>query len=80
MRSPTLHTPLPPDIRLMNGVSALLVLGVLLGSALWWLLLCGAVSRLRARFDARWQRRVNRGSALLLAAFALWPLWPLLRR
>ena len=50
------------------------VAGVFAGSALWWLLLCGAVSRLRGRFDARWQRRVNRGSALLLAAFALWPL------
>ena len=40
MRSPTLHTPLPPDIRLMNGVSALLVLGVLLaalGLGLQWL-------------------------------------------
>jgi len=57
-----------------GAAPGLLVLGVLLGSALWWLLLCGAVSRLRARFDARWQRRVNRGSALLLAAFALWPL------
>lgn len=49
-----------------------LVLGVLLGSALWWLLLCAVVSRLRARFDAAWQRRVNRVSALLLAGFALW--------
>jgi len=57
-----------------GAAPGLLVLGVLLGSALWWLLLCGAVSRLRGRFDARWQRRVNRGSALLLAAFALWPL------
>jgi len=40
MRSPTLNTPLPPDIRLMNGVSALLVLGVLLagvGLGLQWL-------------------------------------------
>jgi threonine/homoserine/homoserine lactone efflux protein len=49
-----------------------MVIGVLLGSALWWLLLCAGVSRLRARFDATWQRRVNRASALLLAAFALW--------
>ena len=54
-----------------------MVLGVLLGSALWWLLLCAGVSRLRARFDARWQRRVNRMSALLLAGFALWPAWGL---
>lgn len=51
---------------------ALMVAGVLLGSALWWLLLCGGVGALRQRFDARWQRSVNRVSALLLAAFAAW--------
>ena len=37
----------------------LMVAGVLAGSALWWLLLCGAVGVLRGRFDARWQRRVG---------------------
>jgi threonine/homoserine/homoserine lactone efflux protein len=50
----------------------LMVAGVLLGSALWWLLLTAGVSRLRARFDARARVFVNRASALLLAAFALW--------
>jgi threonine/homoserine/homoserine lactone efflux protein len=49
-----------------------MVAGVLAGSALWWLLLSLAVGRLRHRFDARAQRRVNRASALLLAGFALW--------
>jgi threonine/homoserine/homoserine lactone efflux protein len=51
-----------------------MVAGVLLGSALWWLLLCGMVGRLRSRFDARAQAWVNRVSALLLAGFALWQL------
>ena len=51
---------------------ALMVLGVLLGSAAWWLVLSAVVSRLRSRFDARVQRWVNRASAALLAAFALW--------
>lgn len=46
--------------------------GVLIGSALWWLLLCTLVGVLRARIDARWRRRVNLTSAALLAAFALW--------
>jgi threonine/homoserine/homoserine lactone efflux protein len=50
----------------------LMVAGVLTGSASWWLLLCGAVGVLRARFDARWQRRLGKLSALMLAAFALW--------
>ena len=49
----------------------LMVAGVLIGSALWWLLLCTVVGRMRARFDRHWQRRINRASALLLAAFAI---------
>ncbi len=56
-----------------------MVLGVLLGSALWWLLLSAAVGRLRERFDVRWRSRVNALSALLLAGFALWQLVQLLR-
>jgi threonine/homoserine/homoserine lactone efflux protein len=54
-----------------------MVLGVLLGSALWWLLLSALVSALRGRFDVRAQRLVNRVSALLLAGFAVWQ-WTLL--
>ncbi len=49
-----------------------MVAGVLVGSALWWLLLCAAVGRLRHRFDGQAQRRVGRASALMLAGFALW--------
>ena len=55
-----------------------MIAGVFTGSALWWLLLAGAVGRLRTRFDARWQRRVNLASAALLAGFALWQLGHLL--
>jgi threonine/homoserine/homoserine lactone efflux protein len=53
---------------------ALMVLGVLLGSAAWWLFLSSAVGRLRDRFDARWRRRINLLSAAVLAGFALWQL------
>jgi threonine/homoserine/homoserine lactone efflux protein len=56
-----------------------MIAGVLLGSALWWLLLATAVGRLRERFDARWRRRINVASALVLAAFAAWQLLDLLR-
>jgi len=49
-----------------------MVAGVLVGSALWWLCLCGVVARLRQRFDERAQRWVGRASACMLAAFALW--------
>ena len=47
------------------------VLGVLLGSALWWLFLSTAVGRWRERFDVRWRRRINLASASVLAGFAL---------
>jgi threonine/homoserine/homoserine lactone efflux protein len=57
---------------------AVMVGGVLLGSALWWLLLSTVVGRLRERFDAHWRRRVNLVSALVLAAFALWQFAALL--
>ncbi len=50
----------------------LMVAGVWLGSALWWLLLCATVGALRSRFDARARRWVARASALMLAGFALW--------
>lgn len=50
----------------------LLVAGVFVGSALWWLLLSAVVGRLGARFDRRWRLRVQRASALLLAGFAGW--------
>jgi threonine/homoserine/homoserine lactone efflux protein len=58
---------------------ALMVAGVLIGSALWWLLLSTVVGRLRERFDVHWRRRVNASSALVLAGFALWQFAALLR-
>ncbi len=64
--------------RAATASPALMVAGVLVGSALWWLLLSSAVGRLRERFDVRWRRRVNRVSAAVLAGFALWQWIPLL--
>ncbi|MEO3713310.1 cell division protein FtsQ/DivIB [Roseateles flavus] len=70
MRSTTLNTPLPPDIRLMNGVSALLVLGVLLAAVslgLQWLVRqpVFAIRAITVEGD------VNRNSAASLRANAL---------
>jgi threonine/homoserine/homoserine lactone efflux protein len=48
-----------------------MVAGVFVGSMLWWLMLAAVVGHLRERIDARWQRRINRGSALVLATFAI---------
>ena len=51
-----------------------MVTGVLVGSALWWMILSTGVARLRDRLDARWQRAVSRCSAALLAGLGLWQL------
>jgi threonine/homoserine/homoserine lactone efflux protein len=53
------------------GAAALTVLGVFLGSALWWLTLSGGVSLLRARFDARAMHWVNRLSGIIILLFAV---------
>lgn len=58
---------------------AVMVAGVLIGSALWWLFLSSAVGRLRERFDAAWRRRINWLSALVLGGFALWQVLSLAR-
>lgn len=55
-----------------------MVSGVLLGSALWWLILSTGVNALRDRFDLRWQRMINRGSAALLGVLGVWQLGRLL--
>ncbi|MFO1337191.1 MAG: LysE family transporter [Burkholderiaceae bacterium] len=55
-----------------------MVAGVLVGSALWWLVLATGVGWLRDRFDERWQRAVNRCSAALLAGLGLWQLGQLI--
>jgi threonine/homoserine/homoserine lactone efflux protein len=48
-----------------------LVLGVFVGSALWWLTLSGAVSLFRSRFDERGLVWVNRVSGAVITAFGL---------
>lgn len=49
--------------------AALLVLGVFLGSATWWLLLSLGVSLLRRRFTGRWLSWVNRIAGAIILAF-----------
>lgn len=49
--------------------AAWLVTGVFVGSAAWWLFLCGAVSLLRRRFDPRAMRGVNYISGAVLVVF-----------
>lgn len=53
------------------AAAAILVMGVFLGSALWWLALSGAVSLLRSRVTPRGLRWVNRVSGLIILGFGL---------
>jgi threonine/homoserine/homoserine lactone efflux protein len=48
-----------------------LVLGVFIGSALWWLVLSGVTSLFRARLSMRGLRWVNRISGTVLATFGV---------
>jgi threonine/homoserine/homoserine lactone efflux protein len=50
---------------------AMLVLGVFLGSALWWLILSGGVSLVRGRFSVRGMRWVNVASGLIILGFGV---------
>jgi threonine/homoserine/homoserine lactone efflux protein len=51
--------------------AAVLVAGVFLGSALWWLMLSSAVGALRSRVDLRALRWINRVSGVVLLAFGI---------
>lgn len=56
-----------------------LVLGVFLGSALWWLLLSGGVSLLRYRLTPDHLSWINRGSGVIITGFGMIVLLSLLR-
>lgn len=51
--------------------AGVLVLGVFIGSALWWLILSGGVGLFRAKFSPHGLRWVNRISGVIIAGFGL---------
>ena len=51
--------------------SALITLGVFLGSTSWWIVLTGIVGALHTRITRRWLRAINIGSGLVIGGFAL---------
>jgi threonine/homoserine/homoserine lactone efflux protein len=53
------------------GGATLLTLGVLAGSALWWVVLTAVVGEVRGRLTTTGLRRVNIASGLLIGAFAV---------
>jgi threonine/homoserine/homoserine lactone efflux protein len=59
--------------------AAILVLGVFLGSAIWWLMLSGGVSLFRERFTLHRMLWINRVSGMILFAFGLFALLGVIR-
>jgi threonine/homoserine/homoserine lactone efflux protein len=51
--------------------AAFVVIGVLLGSTTWWVVLTTVVGRLRGRMTSTWIHRINVASGVLIGAFAL---------
>ena len=54
-----------------TGDAALVVVGVLLGSATWWVVLTTAVATLRRRITPIWIHRINLVSGVIIGAFAI---------
>jgi len=59
--------------------ASLVVLGVFLGSASWWILLAAGAGRLRKRIGPKLFRNINAASGLSILAFATWQLAQVLR-
>jgi threonine/homoserine/homoserine lactone efflux protein len=55
-----------------------LVLGVFIGSTLWWLLLSSGVALFRSRTSPGWMKAINRLSGSVILAFGLYALSTLL--
>ncbi|MGE5264415.1 MAG: LysE family translocator, partial [Acidobacteriota bacterium] len=53
------------------ATASVLVLGVFLGSALWWFILSGGVSLFRSRFSPQGMRWVNRVSGVIITGFGV---------
>jgi len=61
-----------------QAAAGLMVLGVFLGSAIWWLLLSAGVALLSSQVGTGLQGFINRVGGLLLLGFALWQLCQLM--
>lgn len=61
------------------AAAGLIVAGVFLGSAAWWLILAATAARLRGRMGPRLMRGINRVSGASILGFAGWQIAALFR-
>lgn len=59
--------------------AGILVLGVFIGSAAWWLLLSGVVGLFREKFDLKAMQWVNRISGMIILGFGIFALVSLIK-
>ncbi len=57
-----------------NGSALSLVIGVFLGSCLWWMMLTFGVGQLKQKLNAGFLEWVNRSAGLVLLVFGVWAL------
>ena len=57
-----------------NAEASILISGIFAGSVLWWLILSGGIASVRNHFTESRILLVNRVTALILAAIALWAI------
>lgn len=62
------------DRPLTADAAALMVAGVFVGSALWWLVLALGIAAIRHRIGEAVMRLINRAAASFLLGFAVWQL------
>ena len=60
------------------GAAVALILGVFIGSALWWLMLSSGVGLLREKFGPQGLQWINRISGIIITGFGLFALWSIL--
>ena len=51
--------------------ATIVVLGVFIGSALWWCILTGGISLLRGKFTSQWLLWINRFSGVIIMLFGI---------
>lgn len=61
------------------AAAGLIVAGVFLGSAAWWLILAATAARLRGRMGPSLMRGINRVSGVIILGFAGWQIAALFR-
>lgn len=57
------------------GAAGALILGVFIGSTLWWFILSSGVALLREKFSPQGLQWINRISGIIITGFGLFALW-----